>query len=106
MFCRETPKIRDRTGDAGQSCPFHVAKICRESKLFRHYCPVRNERNAWKRLIHNGFSAIFGGVGLKLVAVSPTLFRGGSAHERRKDAIFAADGLPTLEHSCADRRSL
>jgi hypothetical protein len=44
-------------------------------------------------MIFRGFSTILGGVNLKLVAVSPTLFRGGPAHERRKDAVFAA-GIP------------
>jgi hypothetical protein len=43
---------------------------------------------------------------LKLAAVSPRLFRGGPADERRKDAILAADGLPALEHVHADRRAL
>ena len=44
-----------------------------------HYCPELSERTAQKYLIYNGFSAILGGVGLKLAAVSPSLFRGGPA---------------------------
>ena len=35
------------------------------------------ERTARKYLTYNGFSAIFGGVDLKLEVVSRTLFRGG-----------------------------
>src|ERR1700689_3028489 len=40
------------------------------------------------------------------MAVSRTLFRGGPAHERRKDAVLTTDGLPALEHVCADRHAL
>ena len=40
------------------------------------------------------------------MAVSPSLFRGGRAHERRKDAVLTADGLPALEHIRTDRRAL
>ena len=68
-----------------------------------HYCPEFSERTTQKYLIYNGFSAILGGVGLNLAAVSPTLFRGGPAHEHRKDAVLAADGLPSLEHVRTDR---
>ena len=63
-----------------------------------HYCPVHCERTVSKHLIHSGFLAILGGVDLKLATVSPTLFRGGPAHERRKDAVLSVDGLPALEH--------
>ena len=68
-----------------------------------HYCPEFSERTGPKCLAHNVFSAILGGVGLKLVAICPSLFEGGPAHERRKDAVLAVDGLPTLEHIHADR---
>ena len=34
-FCRETPKFHNKTRKADQSWFFHVAKICRESNLFR-----------------------------------------------------------------------
>src|SRR4051794_30784168 len=40
------------------------------------------------------------------MAVSPTLFRGGPAHERRTDAVLAADGLPALEHVRTGCRAL
>src|SRR5260370_26550266 len=40
------------------------------------------------------------------MAVSRLLLRGGPAHERRKDAVLAADGLLALEHVRADRRAL
>jgi hypothetical protein len=75
-------------------------------KIMDHYCPEFSERTIPKYLTYNGFSTILGGVGLKLVAVCPTLFGGGSADERRKDAVLAADGLPTMEHIHADRRAL
>jgi hypothetical protein len=71
-----------------------------------HYCPEFSERTTQKYLIYNGFSAILGGVGLKLAAVSPTLFRGGPAHEHRKDVVLAADGLPSLEYVRTDRSAL
>src|SRR5665213_3831412 len=74
--------------------------------ISRHYCPEFSERTYPNRLIHSGFSVILGGVGLKLMAVCPTLFEGGLAHEHRKDTILAADGLPTLEHIHADRRAV
>ncbi|MSP02775.1 MAG: hypothetical protein EXR07_17265, partial [Acetobacteraceae bacterium] len=48
-----------------------------------HYCPEFSERTVPKCLTYNGFSTILGGVGLKLVAVCPTLVRGGLTHERR-----------------------
>ncbi|MSP01528.1 MAG: LLM class flavin-dependent oxidoreductase, partial [Acetobacteraceae bacterium] len=54
------------------------------SKLEDHYCPEFSERTVPKCLTYNGFSTILGGVGLKLVAVCPTLVRGGLTHERRK----------------------
>ena len=71
-----------------------------------HYCPEFSERTPQDYMIHNGFLAIFGGVGLKLAAVSATLPQGGSTHERRKDAVLATDGLPALEHIRADRHAL
>jgi hypothetical protein len=74
--------------------------------ISRHYCPEFSERTTQKYLIYNGFSAILGGVGLKLAAVSPTLFRGGPAHEHRKDVVLAADGLPSLEYVRTDRSAL
>jgi hypothetical protein len=57
-------------------------------------------------MTYNGFSAIFGGVDLKLPAISSTLLRGGTAHERRKDAVRTTDGLPALEHIRSDRGTL
>jgi hypothetical protein len=53
-----------------------------------------------------GLRAILRGVDLKLIAVSPILFRGGPAHELRKDAVLAANGLPALEHVRAGCRAL
>ncbi|MSP03059.1 MAG: DUF1365 family protein, partial [Acetobacteraceae bacterium] len=50
---------------------------------YGHYCPEFSERTVPKCLTYNGFSTILGGVGLKLVAVCPTLVRGGLTHERR-----------------------
>ena len=63
-----------------------------------HYRPVDGERTFGKHLIQNGFCAIFRGVDLKLAAISGMLFRGGSAHECRKDDFLATDGLPAMEH--------
>jgi hypothetical protein len=77
-----------------------------QSNMEYHYCPEFSERTPRNYLIYNGFSAILGGVGLKLAAVSPTLPQGGPAHERRKDAVLAADGLPALEHVRTNRRAL
>src|SRR5271156_442870 len=74
-----------------------------QASALTHYCPEFSERIAPKHLPYNGFSAILGGVGLKLVAVCPPLFEGGPAYERRKDAVLAIDGLPALEHIHAHR---
>jgi hypothetical protein len=47
VSCRETPKFHDKAGSAGRSWLFRVAKICRESKVFRDDIRDREAAPCW-----------------------------------------------------------